>query len=275
LIDPDATLDISRVDERKGHPEFRGYAWLPLTDLLVRSAGFRRPVYKQLADFLRSDCGTQPPRVSSDHTADFLLAEHRYFSDSFWRNEETGEKRVNFLITLVTAVLAALAALASHPGSLTTAQIGGFTFAACFALFVVGVLTFVRLIHRNRAADKYKACMDSIRSYLGPRDELGLSNYHPFPPIAARAFGRGGLTDIVAAVDSFIAAAGLAGLAALSGSLVAVSASAAAGFVVSFALHRGWINRTYRSVASTPPERDSCAESTACPVDEEDDSPTR
>ena len=34
----------------------------------------------------------------------FLLAEYQRLADSFWKNEEVGEKRVNFLITLVTAV---------------------------------------------------------------------------------------------------------------------------------------------------------------------------
>src|SRR3954454_19513550 len=135
---------------------------------------------------------------------EFLLAEHRYFSDSFWRNEESGEKRVNFLITLATAVLAAVVALASNHGSLTTKQISGFALAACLGLLVVGVLTFRRMLHRNRATDQYKAGMDLIRCYFGAWDR-GLSGYEPFAASAPRAFGKGGLTDLVAVVDSVIA----------------------------------------------------------------------
>lgn len=45
------------------------------------------------------------------HSVEFLLTEHKLIQESFWRNEESGEKRVNFFITLVTAVIAALVAL--------------------------------------------------------------------------------------------------------------------------------------------------------------------
>jgi hypothetical protein len=33
-----------------------------------------------------------------------LLAEYKRYAESFWKNEEVGEKRVSFFITLVTAV---------------------------------------------------------------------------------------------------------------------------------------------------------------------------
>jgi len=39
---------------------------------------------------------------------DFLLAEYQQYSEAFWRNEEAGERRVTFFITLATAVIAAL-----------------------------------------------------------------------------------------------------------------------------------------------------------------------
>jgi len=128
LTDRSATIDIGRVDERKGHPEFRASAWMSVSDLLVKSANFRRPVYEQLTDYLRFIFPEIPTGPPTEDTRAFLLAEHEHFGDSFWRNEETGEKRVNFLITLVTAVLAALVALASNHGSLTAGQISGFAF---------------------------------------------------------------------------------------------------------------------------------------------------
>ena len=51
------------------------------------------------------------------HTRDFLLNEHRYFAESFWKNEETGEKRVTFFITLITAVISALVVLLTVHGA--------------------------------------------------------------------------------------------------------------------------------------------------------------
>lgn len=46
-----------------------------------------------------------------------LMAEYEHFSESFWRNEEVGEKRINFFVTLTTAIIAGIVALVSgdHP----------------------------------------------------------------------------------------------------------------------------------------------------------------
>jgi hypothetical protein len=46
-----------------------------------------------------------------ERSKELLLADHKYICDSFWKNEEPGEKRVQFFITLVTAVLAAVATI--------------------------------------------------------------------------------------------------------------------------------------------------------------------
>jgi hypothetical protein len=53
------------------------------------------------------------PKAKSptDDSDQFLLAEHRHFTESLWKNEEVGEKRLNVFITLVTAVITALVAL--------------------------------------------------------------------------------------------------------------------------------------------------------------------
>jgi hypothetical protein len=196
----------------------------------------------------------QPSRDASERSKELLLAEHRYLADSFWRNEEAGEKRVNFFITLVTAVLAALVALATRQGSLTDGQIGGITFAACLALLAVGILTFRRLIHRNRVTDGYKVSMDRIRDRFRAWDQRGLAGYDPFPKGTggARRFGRGGLTDLVAAVNSIIAAAAVAALVTLFGSLAAITAGAGVSFVLSVAAHAAYLERSYRGTWLLP-----------------------
>lgn len=54
---------------------------------------------------------------AKDHAKDLLLQVFRYLTDSLWKNEQTGETRVNGFIGLVAAVLAGLAALSgSDPG---------------------------------------------------------------------------------------------------------------------------------------------------------------
>lgn len=42
---------------------------------------------------------------------DLLLADLEYIRASFWKNEDIGEKRFGFFVTVVTAVVAGLVAL--------------------------------------------------------------------------------------------------------------------------------------------------------------------
>lgn len=57
LVDRHATIDLGRVDERKGHPEFRAYDWMGVDDLLGKTVPFRLPVYEELAEFIPSLTG--------------------------------------------------------------------------------------------------------------------------------------------------------------------------------------------------------------------------
>jgi hypothetical protein len=187
-------------------------------------------------------------RPPSEGSRDFLLAEYRYLADSFWRNEEGGEKRVNFFITLVTAVIAALVALATRQGSLTDGQLSGVAAAACLGLLAVGILTFKRLIHRNMVTDEYKRAMDLIRGIFP------LEDYDPFPKSTSRrrSFGRGGLTDLVAAANSIIAAAVLGAVAGLSDSVPLIIVAMAAGFVGALGLHIDYLDRRYGGMGFIP-----------------------
>ena len=47
-------------------------------------------------------------RLENMEDEKLLLAEYELFSTSFWKNEEVGEKRVNFFITLTTAIIAGI-----------------------------------------------------------------------------------------------------------------------------------------------------------------------
>ena len=75
--------------------------------------------------------------TNSESVKDLLLADYKYFGESFWKNEEIGETRVRFFITLVTAVLAALAALAGIKNDVLLAN---------FNLFLVGIYTLSGLL---------------------------------------------------------------------------------------------------------------------------------
>lgn len=75
-------------------------------------------------------------------TEDFLLVEYRNLADSFWRNEEAGERRVNFFITLVTAVLSALVAWATRGSGSRTDSDYAIVLFALLALLALGSVTF-------------------------------------------------------------------------------------------------------------------------------------
>jgi hypothetical protein len=50
--------------------------------------------------------------VLQSHSEDFVAAQYQALSDSFWRYEESGERRVTSMVALVAAVIAAFVALA-------------------------------------------------------------------------------------------------------------------------------------------------------------------
>jgi putative (di)nucleoside polyphosphate hydrolase len=54
LRETDATLDLERIDERKGTPEFSSYAWMSFAELVSKAVLFRRRVYQRVAEHART-----------------------------------------------------------------------------------------------------------------------------------------------------------------------------------------------------------------------------
>lgn len=134
---------------------------------------------------------------------EFLLAEHQHFADSFWRNEEVGERRVNFFILLATAVISALAALEK----IDSENISLLTAFALLALLSIGIVTLQRMLRRNRVTDEYKEAMKIIRGYFKEWDPR-LEMYQPLKGVSKpRKPKTGGLVDLVAVMNSIIVAA--------------------------------------------------------------------
>lgn len=163
-------------------------------------------------------------REPKDDVKELLLEDYKYFQDSFWKNEETGETRVRFYITLVTAVLAAVATLlASDADAFSDAQVLYITSTSLFALLLFGFITLLRIIKRNEVTDGYKKSMDEIRNRFKEfYDKEGiLEGYSPFGKSVKVPKVRklGGLSHTVAAINSVIAAI-LIGMPLVSSSLV-------------------------------------------------------
>jgi hypothetical protein len=141
---------------------------------------------------------------SADSGIELLYADLKYCNDSFWKNEEVGEKRVNFFVSLVTAVLTALVALAKlNSDSIDDAVFLLVIIYALFALLVMGVITLARLVKRNEVTDDYKARMDKLRKILKEHGTSPALKDYPDFPVSYKPKFRG-LANIVAAINSLI-----------------------------------------------------------------------
>lgn len=156
---------------------------------------------------------------AAEHAKELLLLDYKYAQESFWKSESLGEVRVNILIGIVTGVTAGIFALLSagvkDEGRLSELSddvifLSGFALAA---LFLLGLITLLRLMKRNEVTDGLKDDMDDIRKrvreqYAAPR----LDDYFPFgskpsnDPCSSKRRKFGGLVHLVALLNSFVGA---------------------------------------------------------------------
>jgi len=153
-------------------------------------------------------------KPSNEAARQFLLAEYARFSEAFWRNEETGETRVNWFIGIVTAALAGLAALLTKAeGPLVRDHIQTILLIGLTALLVFGIVTLARMLTRNERTDQYKHAIDSIRQKFQDHfdcDQI-LFQYNPLGgPWKDKGPKRklGGLVHNVAAINALVIALG-------------------------------------------------------------------
>ena len=134
-----------------------------------------------------------------------LLAEYEFFTDSFWKNEELGEKRVDFFITLTTAIIAGIVALiTSGQTKFSDSGVRQMATGALLGALLFGFITFLRILQRNRVTDEYKRIADYLREQLRRRS-LSLSEYE-LPFISHKRLLRGGLAEMIAMMNSIIIA---------------------------------------------------------------------
>ena len=111
----------------------------------------------------------------------FLLADLQHFGQSLLQNEQMGEGRFRFFLTLITASIAGLVALHTANNEHVKAALPVIVNVALIVLFLFGVLTYLRMLQRDRVSEGYKQDLKYIRHLL--RDQVGLTNYEvPFQP---------------------------------------------------------------------------------------------
>jgi putative (di)nucleoside polyphosphate hydrolase len=141
---------------------------------------------------------------------ELLLAEYARFADSFWKNEEVGEKRLNFYITLTTAVLAGVIALVSSDyKNISDDTVRLIVTGALSGVFLFGLTTFFRILQRNRVTDEYKKTLDYIRGEL-KRRSTNLSDFElPLQRDPPKRF-KGGLAETAGVMNCLVLAVILA-----------------------------------------------------------------
>lgn len=136
---------------------------------------------------------------------ELLLAEYEYFTDSIWKNEEVGEKRVEFFITLATAVMAAVITLVtSKRTNLAKSDIQQISTAALFSILLLGLITYLKMLKRNEVTKEYRKIVDFVREKLAQMSNL--SGYKP-PFQEHKHIFQGGLAETVGMMNSLILAA--------------------------------------------------------------------
>jgi 8-oxo-dGTP diphosphatase len=198
-------------------PEGRRKCWLSVDEALDElPPDAARLLASALPDL---DEETNLQRAAERATADcekLFLAEYSHVADSLLKNEADGERRAAFFMTVTGAaagVLTFFAGRGSDGLKIVDAVplIGG----ALAVLFVFGYLTFLRVVERNLASDRYKFALNRIRrTFLTGRDDprRPFLPFDPFardkrPPPSWNSLGRGGWLHTLAFVESVIAGA--------------------------------------------------------------------
>jgi hypothetical protein len=131
---------------------------------------------------------------------DLLLADLEYIRGSLWKNEDVGEKRFGFFVTLVTAAVAGLVALSTKNTSVFP-EIAKWAFGGLLAF---GVLTYFRMLHRNAVTDGFKTMSDDIwNTALDLLPELKAKSYRlNWPPKKRLSkWARGGYVPTIGLIN--------------------------------------------------------------------------
>ena len=153
--------------------------------------------------------------TSPDDFAALVLAEYGHAAESLLHNEEDGEKRASFFVAVAAGAGGVLTVVLGKDAAMRPADVNPLVVLMLLVVLLLGYLTFMRLVHRNRVTDGYKQGLHRTRRYflMGPTDaRRAFLAFDPYqvPRRQApswRRIGRGGWLETVAAVESLIAGA--------------------------------------------------------------------
>jgi 8-oxo-dGTP pyrophosphatase MutT (NUDIX family) len=206
-------------------PEGRDKLWLEPASALAKlthkdAKRLLREATREIAEEVALSRGSLAGDISSRQQEDrglqeLLLKEYEHAADSLLRNEEDGERRVTSFVTIAASVGAVLGFVMGDVRGLTSETLQPLLVFALAAVLGVGYLTFLRILHRNAASDKYKGGLNRIRRYFvrSPEDSrAAFLAFDPFrrdrrPRYSWLSLGKGGWLETVVFTESIIAGA--------------------------------------------------------------------
>lgn len=145
-----------------------------------------------------------------DPVREFLLADYAHIADALWKNEQSGETRVNWFIGLVTAAVGGLIGLTAADQRPHGATLRLICLTTLFALLAFGFVTLFRILKRNETTDGFKVDSKTIRLMFKEHFDPGdlLATYHPFGRPGNKKEKRklGGLAHVVLTINSLLVA---------------------------------------------------------------------
>jgi hypothetical protein len=151
---------------------------------------------------------------NSYDSSQIMQAELENHLNEFRRSEQLGENRLNIYLTIVTAVLGGSSFLVyfqTQDGVSDLEQLDlRIIFFACFATLIFGLLTLLRMVHRNLMSHEELRAANRIRRYFVERDQ-NILKYLRYPPcddkpIREWKWKNGGLVDTVVLLNSLLVA---------------------------------------------------------------------
>jgi hypothetical protein len=186
--------------------------WQPAANAvgLLTDTAAQNLLRRALADIDEEVALSRARKANNDPATEFLIKEFEHTAEALLRNEEDGEKRAMFFMTLAGATGTALAFLLGKDSALPPEARGRLLTGALSILLAVGYLTLLRIVQRNRASDRYKRALNRLRRYFvhdARRVFLAFDPYEPerrVPPSWA-SLGKGGWLETIALVEAVVA----------------------------------------------------------------------
>jgi hypothetical protein len=162
---------------------------------------------------------TQPKIDTEEPATDFMLAEYATLRELRLSLDALGESRMNFFLATISGVIIGLGLLNQLPAlSQTLVFINGVVF---IGLFLLGLMTFARMVNRTIRITDYTRGMNRIRRYFVDKHPdiapyLWLSVYDDRPTYSFRIYnlqthkiGLVGLAPMVGVINCVIATMGI------------------------------------------------------------------